>query len=89
MELEQKLFADSLIAIKLYLIAKLMNDGYLEKGPIVVYMGPAHVPTIEFFLRCPQYAMVVVLRTINELMASRVKKEGNISEIYELFRKPN
>jgi len=33
--------------------------------------------------------MEVVLRMINELMAGRVKKKGEIEQIYNVFRKPN
>ena len=39
-----------------------------------------------FFLRYPGYAMEVVLRTINELMAGKVE---NLPEIYKVFENPN
>ncbi len=89
LELGQKLFTDALAAIKLHLIAKLMADGHLEKGPIIDYEGAAHLSNKSFFLKYPQYAMEVVLRTVNELMAGKVKEKGNFPEIYEVFRNPN
>jgi len=86
LELGQMLFTDALAAIKLLLIAKLMSDGYLEKGPIIDYEGARHLSSKSFFLKYPHYAMIVVLRTINELMAGRV---SNLPAIYEVFRNPN
>jgi hypothetical protein len=95
LELGQFLFSDALAAIKLHLIAKLMADGHIIvdghiiKGPIIDYEGVDHLSSKSFFLKYPQYAMEVVLRTINELMAGRLKVRGNIEEIYEVFRNPN
>jgi hypothetical protein len=86
LELGQHLFSDALAAIKLHLIAKLMADGYLEKGPIIDYEGSGHLSSKSFFLKYPQYAMEVVLRAVNELMAGRVE---NLPQIYEVFRNPN
>ena len=86
LELGQHLFSDALAAIKLLLIAKLMTDGYLPKGPIIDYEGAGHLSNKSFFLKYPQYAMEVVLRTINELMAGKVE---SLHEIYEVFRNPN
>jgi hypothetical protein len=86
LELGQHLFSDALAAIKLHLIAKLMADGHIEKGPIIDYEGTGHLSSKSFFLKYPQYAMEVVLRTINELMAGKVEK---LPEIYEVFRNPN
>ena len=73
LELGQHLFSDALAAIKLLLIAKLMTDGYLPKGPIIDYEGTGHLSSKSFFLKYPQYAMEVALRTINELMAGKVE----------------
>ncbi|MCD6148351.1 hypothetical protein J7J18_03170, partial [bacterium] len=87
-ELGQHLFTDALAAIKLHLIARLMTEGKIKKGPIIDYEGVGHLSSKAFFLKHPEYAMEVVLRMINELMAGRVKK-GEISEIYDVFRKPN
>lgn len=87
--LGQKLFNDALSAIKLYLIAKLMTDGYIEEGPIIDYAGAAHLSSKSFFLRVPKYAVEVVLRNVNELMAGKVKEKGNISEIYKVFENPD
>jgi hypothetical protein len=86
LELGQTFFSDALAAIKHLLIAKLMVDGYLEKGPIIDYEGANHLSSKTFFLKYPQYAMEVVLRTINELMAGKVE---NLPQIYEVFRNPN
>jgi len=88
-ELGQHLFTDALAAIKLHLIAKLMTEGRIKKGPIIDYEGVGHLSSKAFFLKHPEYAMEVVLRMINELMAGRVKKEGQIEQIYNVFRKPN
>ncbi|MBU4298871.1 hypothetical protein KJ636_02415 [Patescibacteria group bacterium] len=89
LELGQLLFSDALSAVKLHLIAKLMSEGHIEKGPIIDYGGTGHLSSKSFFLREPGYAMEVVLRTVNELMAGRVKKQGNIPEIYQVFENPN
>lgn len=86
LELGQKIFSDALAAIKLHLIAKLMVDGYIEKGPIIDYEGALHLSTKLFFLNNLQYAMEVVLRTINELMAGKVE---SIEKIYKVFENPN
>lgn len=85
-ELGQHLFSDALAVIKLHLIAKLMADGYIEKGPIIEYEGVNHLSNKRFFIEYPQYAMEVVLRTINELMAGKVK---TFPEIYEVFTNPD
>jgi|GEM_PF-1747899 len=88
-ELGQHLFSDALAAIKLHLIARLMAEGKIEKGPVIDYEGTGHLSSKAFFLKHPEYAMEVVLRMINELMAGRVKKKGQIEQIYDVFRKPN
>jgi len=87
-ELGQHLFSDALAAIKLHLIARLMAEGKIEKGPIIDYEGVSHLSSKTFFLKHPEYAMEVVLRMINELMAGRIKRK-KIEEIYKVFRKPN
>lgn len=63
-----------------------MIDGYIKKGPIIDYEGSNHLSTKTFFLKHPLYAMMVVLRTINELMAGKVE---NLPQIYEVFQNPN
>ncbi len=85
----QLMFADALAAIKWMLIGKLMADGYIEKGPMIDYEGIAHTNTKLFFLKHPQYAMEVVLRTIYELMAETIKEKNNYPEIYKMLDKPN
>ncbi len=89
LELGHKLFSDALAAIKLHLIARLMTDGHILRGPIVDYEGTFHLSSKSFFLRYPQYALVIVLRTINELMAGRTEEKGNLDEIYTVFKDPN
>lgn len=89
LEMGQFLFSDALSAIKLQMIAKLMTDGYLPKGPIIDYEGGFHTPTKSFFLQNPKYAMEVVLRSLNELMASHVKKNENVDEIMDILKNPN
>ena len=85
-ELGQNLFSDALATVKLHLIAKLMADGYLEKGSIIDYVGAGHTPSKTFFLIYPKYAVEVVLRMVNELMAGKVKE---LPEIYKVFENPN
>jgi len=86
LELGQHLFSDALASIKLHLIGKLMADGYLKKGPIIDYEGGAHLPSKTFFLKYPRYAMEVVLRTVNELMAEKSK---NLTDIYHILEQPD
>jgi len=86
LELGQHLFSDALASIKLLLIAKLMADGHLKKGPIIDYEGAGHLSSKTFFLKYPQYAMEVVLRTIPYLFEGRIKK---VPEIYEVFKNPD
>lgn len=85
-ELGQCLFTDALATIKHHLIAKLMVDGHLEKGPIVDYQGFNHTSSKTFFLKYPQYAMEVVLRTIHHLFEGKIKE---VPEIYKVFKNPN
>ncbi len=89
LELGQHIFSDALSAVKLHLIAKLMSGGHIEKGPIIDYEGADHLSSKSFFLREPGYAMEVVLRTVNELMAGKAKQKGNIPEIYKWFENPD
>lgn len=78
LEFGQKLFSDALAAIKLNLIAKLMVDGKITKGPILDFEGAGHVSDKAFFLRYPQYAAEIVLRSVHELTAGdAVRQETN------------
>lgn len=86
LELGQTLFSDALAAIRLHLIGKLMVDGYIERGPIIDYQGVGHISSKTFFLKYPGYAMLVVLRTINELWAGKVE---NLEQIYKVFENPD
>ena len=88
LELGQHLFTDAMSAIKLHLIAKLMADKHIEKGPIIDYQGDGHSFSKSFFLKYPEYAVQIVLRTVNELMAGKIKEKDNISEIYKNFENP-
>ncbi len=89
LELGRSIFADALAALKLHMTAKLMADGHIPKGPIVDFEGAFHINSKSFFVRNPEYAAEVTLRTINELMAGKVKEKGNIEEIYEIFDNPD
>ena len=51
LELGQHLFTDALSAIKLHLIAKLMSDKHIEKGPVIDYEGALHLSSKSFFLK--------------------------------------
>ncbi len=89
LELGQCIFTDALAALKLHMTAKLMADGHIPKGPIVDFEGAHHISSKSFFIQNPEYAAEITLRTINELMAGKVKEKGNIEEIYEVFDNPN
>ena len=98
LELGQSLFSDALASIKLQMMAKLMIDGHLHQGPIIDYEGSNHLSGKSFFLRYPCYAMEVVLRTINELMAGHADEKGLFSipdsekqggNIYQIFENPD
>jgi len=73
-----------------------MADSYIEKGPIIEYVGTGHLYSIRFFLKYPQYAMEVVLRTVNELMTDRINTgwlldffKRRLPQIYKVFENPN
>jgi hypothetical protein len=68
-EFGQMMFSDALSAIKLHLIGRLMADGKIAKGPIVDIQGALHLSNKSFFIRYPEYAMEVVLRTLPELLS--------------------
>ncbi|NTW75596.1 MAG: hypothetical protein HGB34_01720, partial [Candidatus Moranbacteria bacterium] len=69
LEFGQVIFSDALSAVKLHLIGRLMADGRIDKGPILDFEGLAHLSNKLFFLRYPEYAMEVVLRTLPELIS--------------------
>lgn len=79
----QLLFSDALSAIKLHLIAKLMADGKIERGPILDFPGATHTFFKTFCVRYPEYAMEVVLRTLPELMAFRATGSSDLSKELE------
>jgi len=69
LEFGRILFSDALSAVKLHLIGRLMADGKISTGPILDFEGSAHLSNKSFFLRYPEYAMEVVLRTSPELIS--------------------
>lgn len=69
LEFGQMMFGDALSAIKLHLIARLMADGKITSGPILDIQGSGHLSNKSFFIRYPEYAMEVVLRTLPELLS--------------------
>ncbi|NTW89306.1 MAG: hypothetical protein HGB37_00095 [Candidatus Moranbacteria bacterium] len=69
LEFSRILFSDALSAVKLHLIGRLMADGKISTGPILDFEGSAHLSNKSFFLRYPEYAMEVVLRTFPELIS--------------------
>jgi len=71
MEMGQLIFSDALAAIKLHKLAQAMNEGRIKKGTIVDFEGSDHLSSKSFFLKYPQYAAEIVLRTLNELMTHR------------------
>lgn len=73
-ELGQTIYTDALAAIKLHLLGKMMNDGYVPKGAIVDYEGAYHLSSKSFFLQYPEYAMKIILRTIPELLAGQAER---------------
>ncbi len=101
-ELGQMAFADAMSALKLHILAQNMNDGHIKKGIIVDFEGAEHLPMKSFYLKYPQYAAEIVLRTIHELMASYVGdnlnwddlKQGknnpkNLYNVQQMFEAPD
>lgn len=101
-ELGQKMFADALAALKLHIMAQSMNEGKIEKGIIVDFEGANHSAMKSFYLKYPQYAAEIVLRTVYELMVGYVDSElsekeyrsgknnaENLNQVLELLRSPD
>ncbi|NTW14416.1 MAG: hypothetical protein HGA31_05315, partial [Candidatus Moranbacteria bacterium] len=91
-ELGQLIFSDAVSAIRLHLIAKLMADGKLRKGPIVDFQGSDHLSGKQFFLRYPEYAMEVALRTLPEILVSDAKgfsRKGKLRSVSKLLSDPD
>lgn len=86
LEMGRTLFSDALSAIRLYLITKLMKDGYLEKGPIINYIGGGHLSFLYYFLKNPEEAMKVIFRSRYHLYEDEAK---NFNELCEILQKPN
>ncbi len=74
-ELGQGAFTDALAALKLHILAQNMNIGNIKKGIVVDFEGANHMAMKSFYLKFPQYAAEIVLRTIYELMANHVKNK--------------
>ena len=93
-ELGQMMYADALSAVKLHMLAKLSTDGHLPPGPIVDFQGAFHLSGKTFFMQYPQYALMVVLMNIHELMAGTARKlETNdktaVAYSEKIFKNPN
>ncbi|HWQ60610.1 MAG TPA: hypothetical protein VN420_05715 [Candidatus Fimivivens sp.] len=91
-ELGQLIFSDAVSAIRLHLIAKLMSDGKIRKGPIVDFQGSDHLSGKQFFLRYPEYAMEVALRSLPEILASDATgffRKGKINSVSEALADPD
>jgi hypothetical protein len=87
-ELGQMIYTDALSAVKLHLIGKMMNDGFITpKGVIVDYEGSDHSPAKSFFLQYPEYAMEIILRTIPELLARQAVKMDSNRDSAEIHAK--
>ena len=69
-EFGSQLFSDALSAIRLHIIARIMADGKIPKGPILDIQGDLHLSGKQFFMRYPEYAMEIVLRTLLELLSA-------------------
>ncbi len=81
-ELGQMAFADAMAALKLHILAQKMNEGTVKKGIIVDFEGAEHLFMKSFYLKYPQYAAEIVLRTINEALAGEM--DGSLP--YERYR---
>lgn len=82
LELGSFLFSDALVSIRMHILARLMADGKIPKGPILEFQGADHLSAKQFFMRYPELAMEVVLRSLPEMLASdasdilgRIKKK--------------
>ncbi len=82
LELGQAIYSDALSCVKLHLLANLSSDGHLPSLPIVDFQGSAHLDGKTFFIQNPQYALMVVLMNIHELMAGEIKESW-----YKFFKK--
>src|SRR3989344_4732371 len=69
LEFGQTIFSDALSSVKLHLLAKLSTGGHIRTGPIVDFQGSGHLSGKSFFIQHTQYALMVVLMNIHELMA--------------------
>lgn len=74
LELGQVMYSDALSSIKLHLLAKLSSDRYLPVNSIADFQGAKHLSGKAFFMQYPQYALMVILTNIHELMAGDAKK---------------
>ncbi len=79
-ELGQRVFSDAMAALKLHILAQKMNEGIIKKGVIVDFDGAAHISMKNFYLKYPQYAAEVVLRTINEVLAGDVGEDMSFED---------
>ena len=101
-EFGELVFTDALAALKLHNLANAMQNGLIDKGMVVDFEGAAHLHFKSFFLKYPQYAAEVVLRSIHMLMAgergknltSEERKSGrnkpeNLERVYKTLKNPD
>lgn len=94
LEFGSQLFSDALSSIRLHVLAKLMADGKIPKGPILDFQGTAHLSGKQFFMRYPEYAMEVVLRSVPEILSTDVsdifgRKSKKIQKIEKRMKDPD
>lgn len=92
LEFGQLIFSDAFSAVRLHLIAKLMADGKIPKGPIVDFQGRDHLSGKQFFIRYPEYAMEVILRALPEVLAgdaSGLFKKGRVGSVGKMLSDPD
>ncbi len=98
-----EIFVDALSALKMHIMAVKMNEGIIQKGIIVDFEGSYHLPLKSFFIKNPQYATEVVLRSIHMLMSEygnaepltwKERQAGknrseNLQEVYRKLKSPD
>lgn len=87
-ELGQRAFTDAMSALKLHILAQNMNEGNIKKGIVVDFEGSNHLSMKSFYLKYPQYAAEIVLRTVHELMAGYMGDDLSVSEMQQGKNKP-
>ena len=93
-ELGQLMYSDAFSCVKLHLLAKLSAEGHIPSGPIVDFQGSDHLSGKTFFMQNPQYALMIILMNINQLMAGQaIKLDSNnetaVQYSKDIFLNPN